>query len=229
MLTDKALIEKVRGEVIFSLFVWYLLYVVIDVVTTFWLLQHSPLGLSGENDPLAKAYYQSFGTAGLLIGKLLFFVPCAFAAAMMDAYYEHVPWFKEVTEAVVLSLIAYTLIIILNNILAITETAIAAGELGFLASLLARTIGIGSLLIATVLAYGTARIVGMKDNYRILEVAIGTVIIIGPLFLWKGTLTQTFSAHPLTLLAYLAAMFTFVGAAIYMVEEFKKQAYPGAL
>jgi hypothetical protein len=227
-LVDKRLIEKARGEVLFSLFVWYLLYVIIDVVTTLWLIQHSPLGLSGENDPLARAYYQSFGTAGLLIGKLLFFVPCAFAAIMMDAYYEHVPWFKEVTEAVVLSLIAYTLIVILNNILAITETAIAAGEFGLLISLLARTIGLGSLLIATFLAYGTARIVGVKDNHRILEVAIGTVIIIGPLFLWSGTLTQTFSAQPLALLAYLAAMFTFVGAAIYILEGFKKQACPSS-
>jgi hypothetical protein len=206
-----------------------MLYVVIDVVSTLWLIQHSPLGLSGETDPLARAYYQGFGTAGLLAGKLLFFVPCAFATVMMDAYYKHIPWFKEVTEGVVLSLIAYTLIVVLNNILAISQTAIVAGELGLLVSLLARTIGLGSLLIATVLAYGTARIVGVKDNYRILEVAIGTVAIIGPLFLWKGTLTQTFLAQPLTLLAYLTAMFTFVGAAIYMLEEFKKQAHPSAL
>jgi hypothetical protein len=220
----KAQIEKARGEVLFSLFVWYLLYVIIDVVTTIWLIQHSPLGISGERDPLAMAYYQSFGTIGLLIGKILFFMPCAFAAVTMDAYYKRVPWFKEVTETVVLGLIGYTLIVILNNILAIAETALAAGELELLASLLARTIGLGSLLIATVLAYGTARIVGMKDNYRILEVAMGTAIIVGPLFLWKGALTETFSAHPLTLLAYVGAMFVFVAVAIYMLDEFKRQA-----
>jgi hypothetical protein len=221
-LVDKTLIEKARGEVLFSLFVWYLLYVIIDVVTTVWLIQHSPLGLSGERDPLAMAYYQSFGTTGLLVGKLLFFMPCAFGAVSMDAYYRRVPWFKEVIETVVLSLIGYTLMVILNNILAIAETAVATGELELLGSLLARTIGLGTLLIATVLVYGTARIVGLKDNYRILEVAVGTAIIVGPLFLWKGALTETFSAQPLTLLAYLGAMFVFVAVAVYMLDEFKK-------
>jgi hypothetical protein len=221
-LVGKTLIEKARGEVLFSLFVWYLLYVIIDVATTLWLIQHSPLGLSGERDPLAMAYYQTFGSTGLLIGKLLFFMPCAFAAVTMDAYYNRVPWFKEVTETVVLSLIGYTLMVILNNILAIAETAVATGELELLGSLLARTIGLGTLLIATVLAYGTARIVGVKDNYRILEVAAGTAIIVGPLFLWKGALTGTFSAQPLTLLAYLGAMFVFVAVAVYMLDEFKK-------
>jgi hypothetical protein len=202
--------------------VWYLLYVILDVVTTLWLIQHSPLGLSGERDPLAMAYYQSFGTTGLLVGKLLFFMPCAFGAVTMDAYYSRVPWFKEVIETVVLSLIGYTLMVILNNILAIAETAVATGELELLGSLLARSIGLGTLLIATVLAYGTARIVGLKDNYRILEVAVGTAIIVGPLFLWKGALTETFSAQPLTLLAYLGAMFVFVAVAVYMLDEFKK-------
>jgi hypothetical protein len=221
-LVGKTLLEKARSEVLFSLFVWYLLYVILDVVTTLWLIQHSPLGLSGERDPLAMAYYQSFGTTGLLVGKLLFFMPCAFGAVTMDAYYSRVPWFKEVIETVVLSLIGYTLMVILNNILAIAETAVATGELELLGSLLARSIGLGTLLIATVLAYGTARIVGLKDNYRILEVAVGTAIIVGPLFLWKGALTETFSAQPLTLLAYLGAMFVFVAVAVYMLDEFKK-------
>jgi len=227
-LTSKRLVEKVRSEVAFSLFVWFLLYVVIDIVTTFWLIQHSPLGISGESDPLARVYYQSFGTAGLLMGKLLTFVPFAFAAVAMDAYYDHVPWFKEVTETVILSLIGFTLLVILNNILAITEMAIASNQLGLLDSLLAHTIGLGSLLIATVLGYGTARIVGLRENYRMLEVAVGTSLIIGPLFLWKGTLTQTFSAHPTTLMAYLAAMFTLVAVAIYMLEDFKKQVHLNA-
>jgi hypothetical protein len=222
-LDGKALVQKFRSEVLFSLFVWYLLYVLIDVVTTLWLIQNSPLGISGERDPLALAYYQSFGTAGLLLGKLLFFVPCAFAAVTMDAYYSRVPWFKEVTETVVLSLIGYTLIIILNNTIAIAETALATGQLEFLASLLARTVGLGALLIATVLAYGTARIVGLKDNYRILEVAVGTSLIVGPLFLLRGTLTETFSRQPITLFAYVGAMFVFVAVGIYMVDEFKKQ------
>ena len=207
---------------------WFLLYVVIDIVTTFWLIQHSPLGISGESDPLARVYYQSFGTAGLLMGKLLTFVPFAFAAVAMDAHYNRVPWFKEVTETVILSLIGFTLLVILNNILAITEMAIASNQLGLLDSLLAHTIGLGSLLIATVLGYGTARIVGLRENYRMLEVAVGTSLIIGPLFLWKGTLTQTFSAHPTTLMAYLAAMFTLVAVAIYMLEDFKKQVHLNA-
>jgi len=58
--------------------------------------------------------------------------------------------------------------------------------------------------------------------HRILEVAVGTAIIVGPLFLWKGALTETFSAQPLTLLAYLGAMFVFVAVAVYMLDEFKK-------
>jgi hypothetical protein len=94
--------------------------------------------------------------------------------------------------------------------------------------MLAHTIGLGSLLIATVLGYGTARIAGLREDYRILEVAVGTSIIMGPLFLWKGTLTQTFSAHPITLMAYLAAMFTLVAVAIYTLEDFRKPVHINA-
>lgn len=46
----------------------------------------------------------------------------------------------------------------------------------------------------------------------------------GPLYLWKGILTETFSTQPLTLLAYVRAKFTFVAVAIYMIDDFKRRA-----
>ena len=120
---------------LFILLVIFLIYVVGDVMSTTWLINNDPVGLSNENNPLALLIYSKSGIGGLLLVKMSLFLP--FSSLMIFTVNKHhtIEWVYQSCEMILLGFTLYSLLIVLNNLLAIIVTSAVKG-LTFLVQLL---------------------------------------------------------------------------------------------
>ena len=96
------------------LLAWFSAYVLFDVVSTFWLINNTVIGLAGELNPLGRAIF-AHGFMEAYFAKLVGFIPVSAATIFLDANYGRTKWVREVTETVLLGLICVSLLAALTN------------------------------------------------------------------------------------------------------------------
>ena len=111
------------GEVMVMLVIIYLAFVLGDTLSTWLLVLHDPASFQNEGNPIARALGKHYGLTGLLLGKLVFFIGLsAFAAYAVTR-----PHLAVICEAALLGLIAYSLFILYNNLMAILVISVTYG------------------------------------------------------------------------------------------------------
>jgi len=105
--------------VTFLLITFYFFYVLGDVATTYLLITHDPQGIEGEGNVFAKKVYRRWGLAGLLAAKLIIYM----VAVTVFFYFSTSKHLYSLVEIAALFLIAYSIMIFYNNILALMVLA----------------------------------------------------------------------------------------------------------
>lgn len=211
---------RARLDLAITLAIFYAVYVVGDLSTTYWLILNAPRGISHEANPIGRALYTSYGLLGLLLGKMAAFAPLVIVVLVFEARFRDIAWFRETTETVVLGLITYSLIVLLNNLSAIIILQVYRGEAHLLQlfPLIKGLILILSISLVIVLLKAS----GHGSLLRAAETIIGTAAMVGPLLLYDP-LFDYLGNSLWTLLAYTLATLTIVGAFFYITEEIIKE------
>jgi len=200
----------------FILLLLFSIFVLGDIITTTWLIHNDPGGISNEGNPFGAMLYVKYGIAGLFIGKMAFFVPFSAMIITTTSRYSNIKWFRQASEIVVLGLIAYSLVILLNNLTAIIVLSVFKG-LPFLLQILP-TMKFLIIVFALSLQGSILGLSGLKSRKRSLEIIAGTVLIVIPLLVYDP-LYSFLAKDPLLFIAYNASMLTIMGIAFYITDE----------
>ncbi len=117
---------------LFMLLLILIIFVIGDTITTSWLIYNDPSGLSNESNQFAILLYSKYGIGGLLLAKMMFFLPFSTLTIIAESKYHKIKWFHHSTEIILISLIAYSLVIFLNNLIAIIIISAFKGLLSLL-------------------------------------------------------------------------------------------------
>ena len=116
--SEKAFKEKfsVRIYYILLLLMFYGVFVLGDIATTFWLIKVNPAGISGEMNPLAIMVFKSLGFLKMFIFKIVIFI--LFTAAFMFIHYRYgfISRVNRTREAILFGSIVILLAVVLNNV-----------------------------------------------------------------------------------------------------------------
>lgn len=209
---------KVRLDLIVLLLIYYCIYVGSDLATTYWLILNDPYGILHEANPIGRALYLSQGLVGLLIGKLLTFIPLSIMVIVFETKFRSLRWFRETTETVILGLITYSLIIFLNNFVAIIVITFFEGQV----SLLYPTIKGLILVLSASLGIVLLHVHGYGNLLMASEVVLGTAVTIGPLLLFDP-LFEYLGENLWFLMGYVASVLTIIGIFFYITDEIIKE------
>ncbi len=105
---------SVRKEIIVILFVWFCIYVLFDVISTFWLINNTKVGIAGELNPFGRLIFAR-GIWEAYLAKLIGFNMMASITIFVDTNYGRIGWVKEAVETVLLILIFISLLAALGN------------------------------------------------------------------------------------------------------------------
>ena len=220
-LSDTKSKQNVNLDIVSLLLVWYVIFGIVDVVTTYWLIQNYSAGISGEANPLGRALWDNLGVAGMILGKVLVFSPLAVAVIYLHSSTSRRKWITEAVETILLGLIGYSLIVILNNIIGVMlVTAYSNPE---------ALAGIGFAIFKLVILSLTLGIVvaGLhfskqaSSKLRVMEAILGVLVVITPTLFAQGVFHYLVVQEPLLFLGYLFGLFCILGIAFYMVESIK--------
>ncbi|MFQ6076687.1 MAG: hypothetical protein ACE5Z5_11225, partial [Candidatus Bathyarchaeia archaeon] len=169
-------------NIFFVLLLLFSIFVLGDIITTTWLIHNDPAGISNEANPFGAMLYLKYGVTGLFLGKMAFFLPFSVMVITTESRYRSVKWFRQASEVVVLGLIAYSLVILLNNLTAVILLNAFRGW-PFLLQLLS---AMKFLIIVFSLSLEAAilGLCGLKGWMRRAEIIIGTILIVVPLLLF---------------------------------------------
>jgi len=209
---------KVRIDLMVLLLIYYSIYVIGDLATSYWLILNDPYGILHEANPIGRTLYLNQGLVGLLIGKLMAFIPLSTIVIIFEAKYRNLSWFRETTETVMLGLITYSLTIFLNNFTAIIAIAFSKGQIMQLHPTIKGLI----LVLSTSISIILLRIHGYRHLLMASEVALGTAVTIGPLLLFDP-LFEYLGKNLWSLMGYTISILTVVGAFFYIIDEIIKE------
>jgi hypothetical protein len=207
-----------RDQVLLPLLFLFLVFVVLDVGSTVWLIANSPGGLENEVNPAGVALYSSFGAAGLIFPKFVLFILFAGMTVYFGRKHAEHKWFMEASQTLVLAQIAFSLIVSFNNFIAIlgvyfvhgvwplVEIPTNVAVLGIYAS----DLGLGAIF-----ANGVMYIWGVRKLNTHLKVFVSLMLLITPILLFSAG----FRTDVWLLGIYVAAASTAVGLFFYGTEE----------
>ena len=220
MTTDHTSFRGISNGALSLLLVWFFVFAVGDFVTTFWLILHDPAGIANEGNPFAASLYKGGGIASLILAKVGICIVLEFAFIFFGSKYSHITWFKGALEAIILSLIGYSLIIIYNNFLCIlTIQALLAPDL--LKDLTVTETGmlILSLILNSLILYLSK----VKQVWIYVEANTATIVFLGPLIIWRPFFQWYLREQPLFYLAYLGSALMILAIAFYITGEIVKE------
>ncbi len=209
-----------RLDLIILLLIYYAVYVVGDLSTTYWLILNDPHGIFHEANPIGRVMYLGYGLLGLMLGKMMTFIPLAVMVVVFEARFRGVHWFRELVETVVLGLITYSLMVLLNNLAAMMILQVFKGE-RYLLQMYPIIRGL-ILTLSICLVIVLTRVHGRGDLSRVTEVVVGTVVVVGP-FLLFDPLFDYLGRNVWSLLVYVVALLTILGSFIYIGGEIKRE------
>lgn len=204
---------SVKSEVVVLLILFYAIFVLGDVLTTFWLIEYYPGGISGEMNPFAYLIFTHFGYVGMLMSKVTVFIIFSIIFIFLYVRYGWIRWFRETIETVILGLSGLSILIIINNIFSIILTSYYFYEVApiwlfkiFIFLLSAVIAGLGALIL-------------FRDIVRGVEALMGCIFALAPLFFWP-------TLEPILYLAYIILLFVIIAASTYFLELAKREENP---
>ena len=202
------------------LIIWFFIFAVGDLVTTFWLILHDPSGIANEGNPFAVSIYNGGGLLFLLLAKIGVCLVIELIFIMLRSKYSRFSWFRSTLESIILVLICYSLIIIYNNFLCIL-TIQAYMSPTLLKDLLVTETGmlILSLLLINLILYGGRT----KERIMYVEANLAALIFLGPLIVWRSFFQWYLREEPLFYFAYLGSVLTILAIVFYITEEIAKE------
>ena len=196
---------ELSADLLISLMLFYGVFVIGDVVTTFWLIVHSPEGIAGEASPIGRFLYENYGFAGMIAGKIAAFLAFSLAVVSLWSKYVGVRWFEEALETIILAMSGYSALVVVNNVASIAYVSALLGTppreaLRVLAAVLTLSL-IGAVARAI-----------FKETARFVASLIGILVALMPLIFWP-------KLNVLLYTGYVATLFVLIILSFYYVEE----------
>ncbi|MCW4032549.1 MAG: hypothetical protein NWF08_04050 [Candidatus Bathyarchaeota archaeon] len=214
MLKDKDQYSLHRTIIILLLL--YIIFVTGDIITTTWLIYNDPAGIANEANPLAASLYLKFGVLGLILGKMIFFIPFSIIVINSENRYQKIKWFRQASEAIVLGLITFSLIIFLNNIIAMITISILKG-VPYLLTLLQAMVFL-TIILAIIIEGIILNHYNLMNHVIFLQIIIGTLLVITPLLLSHNTFFLLLK-NPILFIGYILSTLIILGTAFYLTDE----------
>lgn len=201
---------SVKHDILILLILFYAIFVLGDVLTTFWLIKFYPGGISGEMNPLAYLIFTKYGYLGMLMSKITVFIVFSIVFIFLYRRYYDILWFREALEIIILGLSGLSTLVIINNTFSIIVTSyLIYGEspiwllkiLVFLLSVV--IVELGALIV-------------FRDPIRGVEAIFGCLLALAPLFFWPVL-------EPILYIAYLVLLFVLLASSLYFIEYIKKE------
>ncbi len=209
-----------RREITAIIGVWFLVYVVVDLLSTYWLVTNTSVGIVGETNPLGLALYRSLGYGGMIAGKLIAFALMSVATLLLDGKYHSIPWFRGVEKILLLSLVSISSIAAVLNFGSLVTVAYQRGEVQSLSPL----VNLLSLILAFGLAYLPGRLIRFQGGFKFLVAVAGALVLASPLLYFKDIFAIVLQQVPAAIAAYVVAGYAVVAGFIYVTDEFRRRA-----
>ncbi len=211
---------SVRLDLWATLLILFSIFVLGDIVTTVWLIHNDPSGISNEGNPFGALLYMKYGVIGLFLGKFIFFIPFSLTVLTLERRYAHVDWLCRANEIAILGLLAYSLVVFLNNFVAIIVLEAMKGW-PFMLQILP-VIRFFIIVFCLSLEVGILGLCGFRSWLRRAEAIAGSILMVVPLLVYEP-IYVFLSESPLLLVAYMASLLTILGIALYITDEVIKE------
>lgn len=209
---------NIRVETLIILGVLFCFYVVGDIMTTAWLIDHYPGGIEGESNPLAALIFSGYGLAGLMVSKVFAFILISLCAIMIEFHYGNDRRSMKIRNLMVMGLMGWSIVIITNNV-----------GLTYILSLYQGTPE-GTFLLRLYLSLFSIVLAGLiglpmftHHGKRIVQAMLAVSIIFGPLAFSPQMYEFLLAENPLNFIIYGISMLGITALMLFSSERFYKQ------
>ncbi|MDV3294183.1 MAG: hypothetical protein LYZ70_07920 [Nitrososphaerales archaeon] len=209
--------RALRLQMLVTLLFLFLVFVALDVVTTVWLVQHTPGGIQNEINPTGVLLYNTFGTGGMIFAKFALFILFGGMVMFFSWKYTEVKWFTEVAQTLVLVQIAISLVVAFNNFIAILATFYVGGIWPLVSvSPQEAVIGIyaADLLLGAAVANGIMYTWGVVNRQTHMKIFVSLMVFVTPVLLFSSG----FKANIWLFALYVASASSAVSLFFYATE-----------
>lgn len=116
--------HSINKQTYLILGILFSVYVVGDLTTTIWLIQHYPGGIEGESNPLGGFIYLQIGIFGLIFIKITMFLIISTSVFTIKILYKNERKVVSIIKYSIHGLIGWSSIIVTVNIIQITRLAL---------------------------------------------------------------------------------------------------------
>jgi len=207
-----------RARILVPLLFLFLVFVVLDVASTVWLINHAPGGLENVVNPAGVALYSTFGATGLIFPKFALFIMFAGMTVYFAGRYPETEWFVEASQALVLAQIALSLIVSYNNFIAILGVYYVNGVwplVNIPANIAVMAIYLSDLGLGAIFANGVMYIWGVRSLNTHLKVFVSLMVLVTPVLVFSAA----FRTDLWLLGIYVTSASVAIGLFFYGTEE----------
>lgn len=200
----------------------FLVFVVLDVASTQWLILNSPGGIVNEINPIGILLYNNFGAAAMIFPKFILFIVFAVMSVFFTIRFSHIKWFVEVSQSLVLIQVALSLIVTFNNFVAILAVLFVKGFwpiVNIPRNVAALGIFVADMGLGAVFANGIMYMWGLTKKNMHLKVFVGLLVFITPVLLFA----EGFRVYLWLFAVYVASASTVLGIGFYITEAQGKE------
>jgi len=108
---------QIEPQTLASLIILFLAYVIGDLTTTFWLINHYPGGIEGESNIWGVLLFDSKGIVGMIFAKISVFMILSASIIMMEYLYKNQKNIMRIAHYTILGLTGWSLIIVTINVM----------------------------------------------------------------------------------------------------------------
>ena len=214
-----------RARILTPLLFLFLVFVVLDVASTLWLINHSPGGLENEVNPAGVALYSSFGAPGLIFPKFALFVLFAGMTVYFAGKHAEHRWFMEACQTLVLAQIALSLVVSFNNFIAILGVYYVNGVwplVNIPTNVAVMAIFLSDLGLGAIFANGIMYMWGVRNLNTHLKVFVSLMVLVTPVLVFSAG----FRTDIWLLGIYVTSASAAIGLFFYGTEEKALRAMP---
>ncbi len=209
------LVGKISHSTILLLALLYMAYVASDYISTQWLIANDPAGIANETNPLARLLYNYYGLAGMLAAKSIVYLGIAFTTVVIEARYEKSNRIKLLKELTLLALIGYSLVVVVNNSLAVF--VIGAIHDPAISTWMVKTYGI---LFSITLTALISLSYFAKSHRRAIEVIMAVTFLLLPIWILDKFYPLVFQSYWSTII-FSGGLVTILAAILLLQNKFR--------
>lgn len=211
-------LPSAKAQVLIPLLFLFLVFVVLDVASTVWLINNAPGGLEDEVNPAGVALYSGLGAAGLIFPKFGLFILFAGMTVYFSQKYGERGWFLEASQTLVLAQIALSLIVSFNNFIAILGVYYVNGVwplVNIPPNVTVLAIYASDLGLGAIFANGVMYIWGVRNLQTHLKVFVSLMVLVTPILLFSSGFRTNIWLFGI----YVASASSAIGLFFYGTEE----------